>query len=274
MMALYERELSRGPTSYKTQVVRTRFGDTHIVIGGPKNGDPLLLFHGWNGSAAGIGGEFPFLFSSYRVYMPDIIGHAGKSAPHRLPLEGPDYAHWTSDLLDALALDQIRVLGISGGGWMTLKFAAYYSDRIVKAVALSTDGLSSVNLPGVICWMLPAAIFPNRFTVKRFFQFTTSSNGEQGSGLESFAEMLALLKHFKTQRNPGLLSDQELSQITAPLLVLMGADERIFSPQKAITRAEQLIPGLVNAEIVPNAGHMMTIDQPGFLSQRILGFLH
>ena len=274
MMALYERELSRGPTSYEIQFVPTRFGDTHIVIGGPENGEPLLLFHGWNGSAAGIGGEFPFLFSSYRVYMPDIPGHAGKSVPHRLPVTGPDYAHWTSDLLDALSINQVRVVGISGGGWMTLKFAAYYASRIIKAVALSTDGLVPVNLWGVIYWMLPAALFPNHFTIKRFLQFTTSPNSKQGPGIEGFTEMLGLLKHFKTQRNPGLLSDQELCQITAPVSVLMGADERLFSPQKAVARAEKLIPGLVTAEIVPNAGHIMTVDQPRFISQRILGFLH
>jgi pimeloyl-ACP methyl ester carboxylesterase len=38
-------------------------------------------------------------------------------------------------------------------------------------------------------------------------------------------------------------------------------------------RAQQLILGLVSAEIVPNAGHIMTLDQPGFVAERLLEFL-
>ncbi len=41
----------------------------------------------------------------------------------------------------------------------------------------------------------------------------------------------------------------------------------------AIERAQKLIPGLVSAEIVTNAGHLMMVDQPEWLKQRILQFI-
>lgn len=273
MMAHYERQLSNDPAPYDTYLVPTRFGTTHILAGGPKDAPPILLFHGWNGNAAGTGSEFSFLFSNYRVYVPDIIGHAGKSAPQRLSTDTPDYAHWACDVLDALDIERAYVIGISGGGWMTLKFCAYYSHRIKKAVALSSDGLTSVNLPGIIFCMLPAVLFPSKFTMRRFVSFMTSSKGMKDSDINGFVEFLRLLKDFKTQNNPGLLSNQELGQISAPLLLLMGEDERLFPPKQAISKATRFIPSLIAGEIVPQAGHLMTIDQPFFLATRIKNFL-
>lgn len=274
MMACYDEQLLQGPTPYKTQMVPTRYGDTHIIRGGLATGEPLILFHGWNGHAAGMGQEFPFLFSRYQVYMPDIIGQAGKSAPTRPDVKGPAYADWACDVLDALAIERAYIIGISGGGWMTLKCCAYKSERVLKAVAMSSDGLSSANMWGIIRWMLPIMFFSNDTTKRWFLEFTTSPTGAgRQESLDGFTDMISLLRHFKTQGNPGLLSDDELRQINCPLLVLMGADEQLFPPQAAVARAKTLIPGLVAAEIVPNAGHVMTIDQPDFLAERVLRFL-
>ncbi len=274
VMAFYDIALSHGPASYETRMVNTRHGQTHVVIGGPADGQPVIVFHGWNGSAAGTGSEFPFLFNKYRVYIPDIIGHAGRSAPHRPETPGSTYADWACDVLDALDIRQALVMGISGGGWMTLKFAAYYPQRVAQAVAISTDGLSTVNTWGMLRGMMPAALFPNRVTARWFMEFVTSPGIPKNEQSQKFAEgMRILLKHFKTQGNPGLLPDGELDRITSPLLVLMGEYERIFKPHVAVERARKLIPGLVSAEIVPNSGHLMTADQPDWMEQRILRFI-
>jgi pimeloyl-ACP methyl ester carboxylesterase len=274
VMAMYDEALRRGSVSYQTCVVSTRYGKTQVVIGGPDDAPPLVLFHGWNGNAAGAGAEFPFLFDSFRVYMPDIIGHSGKSDPNRPPVTGSTYADWVVDVLDALKIQTTIVMGISGGGWLTLKCAAHHPARTSRAVALSTDGLSPTNTWGMLRGMVPAALFPNSVTTRWFLNFVTAPTSPQGPQALAFADgMHILLKHFKTQRNPGLLSDDELCQITTPLLVLMGEYERIFSPTIALERARRLIPGLVAAELVLNAGHLMSIDQPEWLSQRILRFL-
>lgn len=274
VMAMYESALVRGPVPYETRVVSTRYGQTHLVIGGPPHGQPVIVFHGWNSHAAGSGAEFPFLFNSFRVFIPDIIGHAGKSDPNRPPTTGPAYADWALEVLDALNIPQAIVIGISGGGWMALKFAAYHPHRVARAVAISTDGLSPTNVWGMLWGMMPVALFPNRVTAEWFLKFCTAPNTPKGELAQGFAEaMRILIRHFKTQGNPGQLPDDELRRITSPLLVLMGQYERIFKPKLAIARAKLLIPGLVSAELVPNAGHLMTVDQADWLKRRILGFL-
>jgi pimeloyl-ACP methyl ester carboxylesterase len=173
VMALNDTALRQGPVPYQTHMINTRHGKTHIITGGPENGQPIILFHGWGSFAAVIGAEFPFLFNSFRVYM-HIIGQAGKSDPNRPPTKGSAYADWVADILNELNLQKTIVMGISGGGWITLKFAAYYSDRITKAIALSTAGLSQQNVSAILRGMVPAAIFPNSTTIRWLLDFITA----------------------------------------------------------------------------------------------------
>ena len=274
IMALYDSALAQAPVQYETITVKTRYGYTHVLSGGPVNGQPIFAFHGWNGNAAGMGAEFPFLFDSFRVYMPDIIGHPGRSSANRPETTGSTYADWAADVLEALDLQQTLMLGISGGGWVTLKFAAYYPQKVSRAVVMSTDGLSSTNTLGMLWGMLPVALFPNRITAAWFLKFMTAPRSPKEKYAQGFAETMRIsIKHFKTQGNPGQLTDHELRHIHSPLLVLMGEFERLFKPHIAIERARSLIPGLVSAEMVPDAGHLMTADQPDWLKQRVLKFI-
>jgi pimeloyl-ACP methyl ester carboxylesterase len=244
-----------------------------MVIGGPLDAPPRCS-SGWNGNASHIGAEFPFALAGHRVYMPDIIGNSGKSAPSRPPTAGSNYADWARDLLDGLGLDQVISMGISGGGWMTLKLSAYAPERVLRGVAVSTDGLTSITWRKLILGITPATIRPNPTTVRWFVRTIKSPDAPMNQESEDFGRGIEImLKYHRTQRNPGLLTDDELRRITSPLLVLIGEHECFFDPGKAVARARALIPGLVAAEIVPHAGHLMTADQPEFLEKRVNRFL-
>lgn len=45
-MVLYDAALARGPVPWDTRWVETRYGPTHMVMGGPAHGRPVVLFHG------------------------------------------------------------------------------------------------------------------------------------------------------------------------------------------------------------------------------------
>lgn len=274
LKAHYDAALASGPAPYASHWVETRFGRTHVLAGGLADGPPVVVFHGWNSHAAGAGADFPFLFDAYRVYLPDIIGQAGRSAPTRPDTAGPAYAGWAVEVLDGLGLAQVPLVGVSGGGWLALKTAGHAPGRVTRVVAVSAAGLAPLNMRGALRGMLPLAVFPNALTAGWFVEFAAGPHTARSELGQAFARYMALLlRHFKTQANPSPLTDDELRCITAPVLLLIGEQERLFRPQVTAGRARRLIPGLTAVEIIPDAGHLLPADQPEVLKRRALVFL-
>jgi pimeloyl-ACP methyl ester carboxylesterase len=70
---------------------------------------------------------------------------------------------------------------------------------------------------------------------------------------------------------PTVFADEELKQIDLPALLLIGDGEKIYNLKKAVERAKRLIPNLT-AEIIPNAGHTLNMEQPETINAHILKF--
>jgi pimeloyl-ACP methyl ester carboxylesterase len=71
---------------------------------------------------------------------------------------------------------------------------------------------------------------------------------------------------------PPVYTDEELRQIRAPTLLLLGDQEVVYDYKAALSRAKAMIPNLETA-IIPGAGHASSLDQPDMVNQRILEFL-
>jgi pimeloyl-ACP methyl ester carboxylesterase len=72
--------------------------------------------------------------------------------------------------------------------------------------------------------------------------------------------------------NPTVLADEELQSIQVPAFFLVGENERIYSAQKAIQRLHKVAPQ-IKAEVIPNAGHDLTIVQTEKVNTKVLEFL-
>ncbi len=57
-----------------------------------------------------------------------------------------------------------------------------------------------------------------------------------------------------------------------PCLFKVGEHERIYSPAAALRRLRRVAP-IVEADIVPGAGHDLTFVQPDLVARRVLEFL-
>jgi pimeloyl-ACP methyl ester carboxylesterase len=71
---------------------------------------------------------------------------------------------------------------------------------------------------------------------------------------------------------PTVFTDQELKQIDLPSLLLIGTAEKIYNPGKAIERAQNWMSD-ISAEIIPDAGHLLIMDQPDIINAHVLKFL-
>jgi pimeloyl-ACP methyl ester carboxylesterase len=71
---------------------------------------------------------------------------------------------------------------------------------------------------------------------------------------------------------PGVFADSELAGIQAPLYLLFGEREVLYNPCSAAERARRVMPD-ASVEIVSDAGHLLVLERPEVVNQRILRFL-
>jgi pimeloyl-ACP methyl ester carboxylesterase len=188
------------------------------------------------------------------------------------------------DVLDALDIERADVVGLSFGGRLVMRFVAFAPRRVSKAALLSSIGIARLNL-GVTRRVLPIGVNlrrPSEAQVRELVQAVLAVPGQEMD--ERLAEaMVLLLKQHRMAVNlrqviNGLrllfpLPAAELRRVAAPTLLLMGQHEALFRPQAVVARARKLLPNLVAAEIVPDAGHTMNYDRPDFVNARLLEFL-
>jgi pimeloyl-ACP methyl ester carboxylesterase len=273
----YAEQLSRWPVPYTTRWIETRHGGTHVLCAGRVDdaAPALFLFHGWGGNQSGAYQEYDLalLGQHFRLILPDTIGQSGRSVAHRLPTSGPDYGEWVLDLFDALGIDRTYVAGISGGGYLSLKIAAYAPDRVIKALVISSAGLASLTpSPRFLLGALPVRIYPSKATARRFVYAASGPAALKTWRHDRMVEdMLMVFKHYQFDSGPRPLADSELRRISAPVYLLMGAQDRAVKVAHSISRARALLAS-VAVETVTEAGHLLTLDCPGLAEQRMLAF--
>lgn len=269
----YETTLTIWAIPYEFLEVPTQWGRTHIIACGPQNAPPLVLLHGMSLSATMWFSNVADLSRIYRIYAVDTIGSAGKSVAIQPLKNRADFAGWLNDVLDGLKITQTHILGHSHGGWLALNFALSASKR-VKRLILLAPAASLLPLVSQF-WLrgIPTMLFPRRSLITSFMKWMTVEGFVVN---ELFVDQFVLgMKEFRSQIRvfPTLFTDDELRQIKAHTLLLIGEEEVIYNPEAAMNRAKQLIQN-IEAEVIPNASHGLPMEQPELVNERILGFLN
>jgi pimeloyl-ACP methyl ester carboxylesterase len=271
-LAIYDAALAHWPVPYEQLDLPTRFGTTHVIASGPKDAPPLVLLHGNWATATMWSSAIADLSREHRTYALDQIDDVGKSVPTSLPTSRSDYAKWLLDVFDQLELQQADVIGLSYGGFLAANFALHIPDR-VKRLVLLCPGVPNFGRPTrkYALHGLPLILFPSRLTGKWLIQ-GLSVHGYQSNNLE--AEQLIVSAMNLRSRVPfrPVFSDDEFSNLKMPVLLLIGDREVLYDAKSAIDRARQLIPH-IEAEIIPNARHMLSTDQPDVVIGCIMRFL-
>lgn len=271
----YDDSLALWPVHYETFYVSTRFGQTHIIASGPKDASPLVLLHGALFSSTMWYPNIADWSRKYRTYAIDIIGDKNKSIPKNLEGTRAGYADWLHDVFDQLGIEKSILIGLSLGGLHTMNFVLRAPERVERAVLLS-----------------PAETFLP--FDQDFYKYALGLL--QPNGVENFlnwmmGDRLALHPNFAEQFHAGVMwkdelrnqkprvdgfpyvfTDDELKSVKVPMLLLLGKHEVIYDSQMALHRASSLVPGM-EVEMLENAGHVLTMEQPEYVNGRVLRFL-
>jgi pimeloyl-ACP methyl ester carboxylesterase len=70
---------------------------------------------------------------------------------------------------------------------------------------------------------------------------------------------------------PFHLSSRKLRTIKAPTLVILGGKDGLVGSATAAAKRGRSIPNC-EIEILPQAGHIMSVDEPEFVGRRIVDF--
>lgn len=273
-LAAYDAALALWPVAYESLFVPTRFGATHLVASGPQGAPPLLLLHGLGTSATMWYPNVGELSRRFRTYAVDIVGQPGKSELRHPLRSREDCAQWLLDVFCALGIARASLVGLSLGGWLALNFAIAAPGRIERLVLLSPVGGIVPFRRWVVLKMMCAALFPihshlSRLVIQPFF-------GERVVVNDCFARQCLLgVEHFGGWTNvpiPIVFSDDDFRRLGAPTLLLVGEHEIFYQPQAALERARRLLPHL-EAELLPHAGHALSMEQPRIVNGRMLRFL-
>lgn len=260
-----------------TTSLQVRGRHVHEIRGG--SGDPVLYLH----SAMGEAFWLPHLERLAERYALHAPAHPGFLSSEGLDAirDVEDYVDHYLAYLDALGWERVPVVGLSLGGWIAAELAARHPERVQKLVLADAVGLWIRERPIADLFAVDTR-FPERLRELLF----ADPNGPAaqlvqppGPGVELPDEVLenmmkAMTATAKVGWNP-LLHDPKLEaklpRVTAPTLVLWGAEDRVTPPEYGEKYAK-LIPG-AELETLPGCGHLAPFERPDAWADSVARFL-
>jgi pimeloyl-ACP methyl ester carboxylesterase len=258
----YRAFLRRWPVPAEESVVATRHGDMFVLACGPHDAPAVLLLHGAGFNSVAWMGDVAAWSQTQRVYAVDVIGEPGMSASARPALDSDAYAEWLDDVLDGLSIEQASFVGTSLGGWLALDYALRRPRR-VKRLALLVPGGIGHQKYGALALSLLLMPFGRRGRHAAISLVLGPAGPppppDLASLLDDFADYLLLIQASYRPRRDRLpiFSDDQLREITAPLLVVAGAKDRMLDAGATARRIQRLVPA-ATVTLLPGTGHIPT----------------
>jgi pimeloyl-ACP methyl ester carboxylesterase len=242
-------------TSPSDQTIDIRGTRIRLLRGG--GGPPLIFLHG----ASGHVGWLPFLERLARrfdVLAPEHPGFGNSDDPAWLDRAG-DLACFYLDLMDALDLRHVHLMGTSLGGWVAAELAVRNTARLASLTLVCAVGIAADGVPMDDIFRMSAEENARRFYV-------------DPARVRARLERLASADARTLARNRGTVVrlgyprflDPDLAKwlhrIDVPTLLLWGAQDGLV-PVAFGEAYRKAIPG-AKLVVIPAAGHAPFEEQP------------
>lgn len=117
-------------------------------------GPAVLLIHGIGDNSETWRDLIPHLAQNYTVIAPDLLGH-GRSDKPRADYSVAAYANGMRDLLSALGIDRVTVVGHSLGGGVAMQFSYQFPNMVERLVLVSAGGVTKDVHPALRLMSVP-----------------------------------------------------------------------------------------------------------------------
>ena len=264
----------------------------HYVDEGPREADPVLMLHGEPSWSYLYRKMIPIVaVAGYRVIAPDLVGFGRSDKPtHREDYTYQRHVDWMRDLLFALDLKQITLVGQDWGGFIGLRLATELGERFARIVAANTFLPTGDTPPGegLLNWQRFSQQTPT-FRASEIIQ-SASVNAmppEVGAAYDApfpderyqaGARQFPLL--IPTSPNDPATSANRaawevLRHWKKPFLTVFSERDRAFKAQGADRIFQEIVPGTKGQPhtTIVGAGHFLQEEKGPEFAQIIVDFL-
>jgi pimeloyl-ACP methyl ester carboxylesterase len=229
----------------------------------------MVLIHGAGGTHLYWPPEIRRL-PGYCVYALDLPGH-GKSASCDGQQTIGDYARYLVQWLESIQLRRAVFVGHSMGSAIALAMAIHHAEYVVGLGLISAGARLKVNAD-ILNYAADQTTFMKAADLMVSYSF--------GSGTSTHLIELASKRLLET-RQSVFLGDllacncfdvmDRLGSVNQPALVMCGADDKMTP----LRYAQFLSNSMPHAQlrVIPNAGHMVMLEQPRLVADGLLSFL-
>jgi 2-hydroxymuconate-semialdehyde hydrolase len=246
------------------------------------DGFPTILIHGSGPGVSAFSNwrlAFPVLSETVRVIAPDMAGFGYTDRPEGIEYNLDTWVKHLIDLVDALKLDKVNLVGNSFGGALTIAFSIRYPERVNRIVLMGAAGVSFELTEGLdFAWGYTPS-FENMRKMLDLFAYDRSLVTDdlarmryEASLREGVQESYASM--FPAPRQNGidaLASDEaDIAKIEAPALIIHGREDRIL-PYSNSVRLFELIPNS-QLHLFGKCGHWTQIEHAARFSKLLTDF--
>ncbi|MEC9341256.1 MAG: alpha/beta hydrolase [Pseudomonadota bacterium] len=246
------------------------------------DGFPTVLIHGSGPGVSAFSNwrlAFPVLSKTVRVIAPDMAGFGYTDRPEGIEYNLDTWVKHLIDLVDAMKLDKVNLVGNSFGGALTIAFSIRYPERVNRIVLMGAAGVSFELTDGLdFAWGYTPS-FENMRKMLDLFAYDRSLVTDdlarmryEASLREGVQESYASM--FPAPRQNGidaLASDEtDIAKIQAPALIIHGREDRIL-PYSNSVRLFELIPNS-QLHLFGKCGHWTQIEHATRFSKLLTDF--
>lgn len=227
-------------------------------------GMPLLLLHGFGGTASDLHPYIAELSKTYRVIAIDLPGHGRSDYMDTTNI----YLHkraaeYILAMLDSLHINSIDVMGHSSGGFITLYMATLRPELLKKIIVISAQVYYSNTTREVITSLGG----PEQNPIVRLDSLVKLHGKQKGTLIAQ-----QFWNFRKLYGDPSFTPDV-LSTIKAKTLIIHGDND----PVAPVANAWEMFQNIPQAQlwVVPNGGHLPHIEvgKENFINE-VLSFLN
>lgn len=259
-----------------TSMYRKRPGPLTTDVG---DGPPVVFAHGTLMDRTMFAPQLSGLADAYRCVAYDLRARTEWYAP-AYDLE--DLANDCAALLDGIGEERAVVAGMSMGGFMALRFALQYPDRVAGLVLIDSMATphteSERETYGDMVDSLPdrGTVEPHLAEAVTHYLFGETTLAERTDLVDRW------LNRWQTYPGEAVYNEvhswldrpdvtDRLAEIEAPVLIVHGEEDASIAPE----RAEAMVDELPDAEFVtiPEAGHSSNLERPELVTEAIGSFL-